>query len=152
MSGCLLLVSVEIDNQRKPECIDLILRKSIEVRLRLQVVESCPILLPLMAWMQISRNALTHVILDLIRPQKITLEAYTRNHNIGQLGCFQTVWQGRKSSYWTCHFIQDYAIAWYLSGNKSSFLKALVNSALHQYTLCVIPFHIDNLCRTKFQA
>ena len=45
--GCFLLVSVEIDNQGKPECLDLILRKSIEIRLRFQVVEGCSVLLPL---------------------------------------------------------------------------------------------------------
>ena len=34
-SSCLLLVGVKINNQGKPECVDLILRKSIEIRLRL---------------------------------------------------------------------------------------------------------------------
>ena len=42
-----MLVSVEIDNQRKPECIDLILGKGVEIRLRLQVVVGCSVLLPL---------------------------------------------------------------------------------------------------------
>ena len=42
-----LLVSVEINNQGKPESVDLILRKSIEIRLLFQVVVGCPVLLPL---------------------------------------------------------------------------------------------------------
>ena len=46
-SGCFLLVSVEIDNQGKPECVDLILRKSVEIRFRLQVVVGCSVLLPI---------------------------------------------------------------------------------------------------------
>ena len=44
-SRCFLLVSVEIYNQRKPEIVDLILRKSIDIRLRL-VLEGSSVLLP----------------------------------------------------------------------------------------------------------
>ena len=46
-SGRFLLVGVEIDNQRKPKCFDLMLRKSIEIGLSLQVVVGCSVLPPL---------------------------------------------------------------------------------------------------------
>ena len=45
-SGSFLLVSVEIDNQRKPKSLNFLLGKSIEIRLRLQVVVEGSVLLP----------------------------------------------------------------------------------------------------------
>ena len=57
-SGCFLLVSVKVDHQGKPDSVDLIHRKGIEVRLWLQVVVSCSVLLPLEADLELELDGM----------------------------------------------------------------------------------------------